>query len=81
MTKKLRLLVVKLACWLCLPEEIWVGKTVGVYTQKVFIQFGKLDARGILQGLNRFARESPPFRAGRDSATAMRQFLFTTTKQ
>lgn len=49
---KVRLLIVKLVCWLCLPKEIWVANHFGAYTQKWSIHFARLDNRGVLQGVS-----------------------------
>lgn len=47
----LRIKAVKLVVKLLLPSDIWVGNTVGVYTRKMSVHLGKLDSRGVLQGV------------------------------
>lgn len=47
----MRLLIIRFICRLLLPKGIWVGKHWGAYTQKYDIVFGKLDYRGVLQGV------------------------------
>lgn len=46
-----RLLVIKIICTALLPRDFWVGKHFGAYTNKYRITFGRLDGRGVLQGM------------------------------
>lgn len=48
---RLRLAAVKVVCRLLLPRDVWVGKRFGAYTQRPAICLGKLDNRGVLQGV------------------------------
>lgn len=48
---RVRLLIVRAVCYLLLPRNVWVGKYFGAYTQKWYVQLGRLDNRGVLQGL------------------------------
>lgn len=52
---RLRMAVVRTVCRYFLPRDVWVGKHLGGYTQKWSICFGKLDSRGVLQGLKEVA--------------------------
>ena len=46
-----RLCFVRLVCYVLLPHDLWVGKHFGVYTCKWNVVFGKMDERGVLQGI------------------------------
>lgn len=48
---RLRLAILRLACRLLLPRDVWIGKHHGAYTQRWDICIGKLDNRGVLQGV------------------------------
>lgn len=48
---RLRLATVRAVCRLLLPRDVWVGKRFGAYTQRLDICLGKLDNRGVLQGV------------------------------
>jgi len=48
---RVRLAIVRAICRMLLPRDIWVGKHFGAYTQRWDIIFGKLDGRGVLQGV------------------------------
>lgn len=48
---RLRLAIVRAVCWLLLPRNVWVGKHFGAYTQRWDINLGRLDNRGVLQGV------------------------------
>ena len=48
---RLRLAAVRTVCRLLLPPELWVGKHFGAYTQRFDICLGKLDGRGVMQGV------------------------------
>ena len=48
---RLRLVFLRWVCWLLLPRDIWVGKYYGAYLQEWEIHFGRLDNRGVLQGV------------------------------
>jgi len=47
----LRIKIVKIVVKLLLPKDIWVGKIKGAYTCKYDVLLGKMDKRGILQGV------------------------------
>jgi hypothetical protein len=47
----IRIKLAKLAVKLLLPKEIWIGNHFGCYTQKWSVHLGKLDNRGVLQGV------------------------------
>lgn len=49
---RLRLAIVRAVCWMLLPRNVWVGKHFGAYTQKWSVHLGRLDNRGVLQGLS-----------------------------
>ena len=49
---RLRLRILRLVCKLLLPRDLWVGKHFGAYTQKWDVIFGRLDGRGVLQGVS-----------------------------
>jgi hypothetical protein len=49
---RLRLAVVKTVCRLLLPRNVWIGLHFGAYSQKWSIHLGRLDSRGVLQGLS-----------------------------
>jgi hypothetical protein len=49
---RLRLAIVRLICRLLLPRNVWVGMHFGAYTQKWSAQLGRLDNRGVMQGLS-----------------------------
>lgn len=49
---RLRLILVRIACYMFLPRNVWIGKHYGAYTQKWSIQLGKIDNRGVLQGIS-----------------------------
>jgi len=49
---RLRLSIVKAVCRLLLPRNVWVGHHFGAYTQKWSVHLGRLDSRGVLQGLS-----------------------------
>ena len=48
---RFRLAIVRAICRMLLPRNVWVGKHFGAYTQRWDILFGKLDSRGVLQGV------------------------------
>lgn len=48
---RLRLAVVRATCRALLPRGVWVGKHFGAYTQRWDIVLGRLDSRGVLQGV------------------------------
>ena len=48
---RLRLAIVRSVCSALLPRGVWVGKHFGAYTQRWDIMLGKLDSRGVLQGV------------------------------
>ena len=52
MVMQLRLAIVKAVCWLLLPRGLWVGKNFGPYVCRWFIAFGRIDNRGVLQGMS-----------------------------
>lgn len=47
----IRVAFLKSICRLLLPKDVWIGKHFGAFTQKWDICFGKLDDRGVLQGV------------------------------
>ena len=49
---RLRLAIVRAVCWIFMPRNVWAGKHYGAYTCRWSIQLGKLDNRGVLQGLS-----------------------------
>ena len=49
--QRARIWVIKVACKALMPENIWVSNYWGVYTQKAGVTFGKIDGRGVLQGV------------------------------
>lgn len=49
---RLRLAIVKAVCWVCLPRGLWVGKNFGPYSCRWFVAFGRIDNRGVLQGMS-----------------------------
>lgn len=50
MLKRLKFkLAIILLSWL--PEDVWIGRYQGGYTQEIRWIAGKLDNRGVLQGL------------------------------
>jgi len=51
MMLRLRLQLLCLACRVLLPKNVWVGKHFGAYTRKYDVVFGRLDSRGVLQGI------------------------------
>ena len=48
----MKIVILKLICSLFLPKDIFIGKHCGPYTQKYNIFFGKIDNRGVLQGID-----------------------------
>ena len=52
MIMRLRLAIVKAVCWLLLPRGLWVGKNFGPYDCRWFVAFGRIDNRGVLQGMS-----------------------------
>ena len=46
-----RISIVRAVCLLFLPRDVWVGKHFGSYTQRWSIALGRLDDRGVLQGV------------------------------
>ena len=48
---RFRLIILRMVCWVLLPRDIWIGKHYGGYTQKWGICLGRLDNRGVLQGV------------------------------
>ena len=52
MIMRLRLAIVKAVCWSCLPRGLWVGKNFGPYSLRWFVAFGRIDNRGVLQGMS-----------------------------
>jgi len=49
---RIRLAIVRSVCRAFLPRNVWVGMHLGVYTQKWSVHLGRLDNRGVLQGLD-----------------------------
>ncbi len=49
---RLRLWIVRSACRIALPRDVWVGKNFGAYTQRWDVVLGRLDSRGVLQGVS-----------------------------
>lgn len=49
---RLRLAIVRAVCRTLLPRGVWVGKHFGAYTQRWDIMLGRLDSRGVLQGIS-----------------------------
>lgn len=49
---RFRLAIVRAVCRLLLPPDVWVGLHFGAYTQRWSIHLGRLDNRGVLQGLS-----------------------------
>lgn len=49
---RLRLAMVRAFCLALLPRDVWVGKHRGAYSTRYGIHLGKLDRRGVLQGLS-----------------------------
>lgn len=47
----LRLTILKAACKVLLPKDTWIGKSLGAYTGEYRVTFGRLDSRGVLQGV------------------------------
>jgi hypothetical protein len=48
---RLRLAILRMACRLLLPRDVWIGKHHGAYTRRWDICLGRLDSRGVLQGV------------------------------
>jgi len=48
---RMRIVVLKTVCKLFLPRGLWVGKHFGAYTQRFDILFGRIDNRGVIQGV------------------------------
>jgi len=48
---RLRIATLRIACRLLLPRGVWIGKHFGAYTQRWDIVLGRLDSRGVLQGV------------------------------
>jgi len=48
---RLRLLILRGVCRILLPRNLWIGKHHGAYTQRWEVVFGRLDGRGVLQGV------------------------------
>ena len=48
---RLRLAIVRVVCRALLPRNVWIGKQFGAYTQRWDILLGRLDSRGVLQGV------------------------------
>ena len=46
-----RIKLAKAAVKALLPKGLWVGNAFGGYTQKWSVHLGKLDSRGVLQGV------------------------------
>lgn len=49
---RIRLEIVRAVCRLLLPRNVWVGMHFGAYTQKWSVHLGRLDNRGVLQGIS-----------------------------
>jgi hypothetical protein len=47
----MRLIILKIINKILLPKDVWVGKHKSPYQSKYTIIFGKLDNRGVLQGI------------------------------
>ena len=47
---RLRLAILRVACRLLLPRDLWIGKHY-VASQRWDITLGRLDGRGVLQGV------------------------------
>gem|GEM_PF-4222113 len=48
---KLRLGILRLVCRVLLPRDVWIGKHCGAYSKRCAVVFGRLDRRGVLQGV------------------------------
>ena len=48
----MRLRLIRWLAKILLPRSLFVGKHFGGYTQKWDIVFGRLDSRGVLQGVD-----------------------------
>jgi hypothetical protein len=48
---RFRLRVAHLLCRLLLPKGVWVGRPFGVYTRQCNVVLGRMDDRGVLQGM------------------------------
>ena len=46
-----RIRLLRFLCSFLLPRDVWVGNHFGVYSQKYNIVFGRLDSRGVIQGV------------------------------
>jgi hypothetical protein len=46
-----RINLAKVAVKILLPPDIWIGNHKGSYTCKWAVHLGKLDSRGVLQGV------------------------------
>ena len=46
-----RIKLAKLAVGILLPRGIWIGKHKGAYTCKWAVHLGRMDNRGVLQGV------------------------------
>lgn len=51
MVRLARIKLAKAAVKLLLPRGLWLGNHKGVYTCKWTVHLGKLDSRGVLQGV------------------------------
>jgi len=49
---RLRIVILKMVCTWLLPRGLWVGKHFGAYTQRSDILFGRIDNRGVIQGVS-----------------------------
>lgn len=46
-----RIKLAKVCVHILLPRGLWLGNHKGVYTQKWAVHLGRLDSRGVLQGV------------------------------
>jgi hypothetical protein len=51
MVRLTRIKLAKAAVKLLLPPDLWIGNHKGAYTCKWAVHLGKLDNRGVLQGV------------------------------
>lgn len=49
--KKMKILLLKCLLRTLMPKDVFVGIYKGAYTQKYDVVFGRLDSRGVLQGI------------------------------
>lgn len=51
MVRLARIKLAKAAVKIVLPRGLFIGKHLGAYTQKWSVHLGKIDSRGVLQGV------------------------------